>query len=95
MKDGYPKSGYYCGSCVYTDEDPMTGICHTRLGDMDTANRGCTRIEILDVALGPHRWELTVRYPKGGATWGLAARSLSIGKWRKRSGGIGFDTIEG
>ncbi len=89
------KIAYYCGNSVYTDEDPRTGICHTRYEGLDTCNRGCTTLVILDVKLGPHRFELTVRYPKsGGATWGLNAHAVRQGKWRRQSGCIGFKPVD-
>lgn len=99
MQENLPKIGYYYGDAVYTDEDPNTGICHTRYESLESCNRGCTKLVILDVTLVPHRWHhwvLTVRYPKdGGTTWGLNAHAVRRGKWRRRAGHIGFEAIGG
>jgi len=83
------RTGYYYGNSVYTDDDG-TGTFLTRFEELDSCNRGCTKIEIVDVKLGPHRWELTVRYPNADTTWLLHAHIVRAGKWRKRPGGIGF-----
>lgn len=43
--------GYYYANAVYTDED-ANGLFHTRYGKLTSTNRGCTKIEILDVNIG-------------------------------------------
>lgn len=53
---------YYYANAVYTDED-ADGLFHTRYGKLTSTNRGCTKIEILDVNIGKKYFELLVCYP--------------------------------
>lgn len=91
--------GYYYANAVYTDEDE-NGLFHTRYGKLTSTNRGCTKIEILDVNIGKKYFELLVCYPgKRDQKWTIYAGEVKAGNgrcgWRRNPGHLGFIEVTG
>ena len=91
----YPIPAFYYSNALYMAEDEQ-GIFHAQYGRLTSTNRGCTKVEILNVELGKHYFEILVRYPgRPESKWTLYANELRTTDdkhgWRRK--GIGFELV--